>query len=60
MDNLIVNEVYNGDMFFDYLVVKDMRDELTIRIGKNDYRISDSELFIKIGTGFDVIYVKEL
>jgi len=57
MNNLIVSEKYDGDMVFDYLVVNDRKEEMTIRINKNNYMIQDSELFVKIGTGFDVIYV---
>ena len=57
MDNLIVSEKYDGDILFDYLVVNSRKEEMTIRINKNDYVVQDSELFVKIGTGFDVIYV---
>lgn len=59
MDNFIVSEKYGGDMIFDYLVVNDYREEMTIRINKNDYVVQDSELFIKVGTGFDVVYVNK-
>ncbi|KXB08924.1 hypothetical protein AKJ59_00205 [candidate division MSBL1 archaeon SCGC-AAA385M02] len=57
MNNLIVSERYDSDMIFDYLVVNDRREEMTIKINKNDYVIQGSELFIKIGTGFDVVHI---
>ncbi|KXB08929.1 hypothetical protein AKJ59_00230 [candidate division MSBL1 archaeon SCGC-AAA385M02] len=57
MNDFIVSEKYGGDIIFDYLVVSNCREEMTIKINKNNYVMQDSELFIKVGTGFDVIYI---